>query len=125
MKLPFSYGSKAYHGYPLYPSWRVSTCSCSMSRRHCCKISWCRRSRSWARRCNGKKLLEGMGQWISTPQKLWFHGVENGGFLWDLMGFTLWSSNVAGWKIPELNGGCDRKITYELCVNLRLLNPPD
>ena len=25
--------------------------------------------------------------------------------------FTLWESNMAGWKIPELNGGVIRKIT--------------
>ena len=24
---------------------------------------------------------------------------------------TLWSSNIAGWKIPELNGGFNRRIT--------------
>ena len=30
---------------------------------------------------------------------------------WDLMGFTLCYSNMAGWKIPELNGGVYRKST--------------
>ena len=29
---------------------------------------------------------------------------------WDLMGFTLCESNMAGWKIPELNGGLNSKI---------------
>ena len=39
---------------------------------------------------------------------------ENGGWMGLWMGFTLWfhqRSLAAGWKIPELNGDFDRKIT--------------
>ena len=32
------------------------------------------------------------------------------------MGFTLWQSNMAGWKIPKLNGGFIMKITY--CISM-------
>ena len=32
-------------------------------------------------------------------------------FIGDVMDISLVSSNVAGWKIPKLNGGSNRKIT--------------
>ena len=33
------------------------------------------------------------------------------GILWDLPSGVI--SHMAGWKIPELNGGFNRKITYK------------
>ena len=36
------------------------------------------------------------------------------GLDWNL--YPLVSSNMGGWKIPDLNGGCNRKITYKWSI---------